>query len=245
MQPEIQRSPLYVQVAVAMEKRLQDGVWPIDKALPPEPELASVFGVSIGTVRKAVESLIDRGLLVRHQGSGTFVRRYVEAGYWNRFQRFQTASKRLIRWEAQLKLFERLPATPEIASALKIAPGTEVIHTVRFMQSLNPEVCTSKGWDQSWLLAGAFTRLTPQAYEEYAHLSLYELYEKAAGVLILDVIDSLQVLETMTNPLDLSGTKEKGPFFLMTRYSRTFGNRIVEYRLSTPRCQGLTVVFNE
>lgn len=41
--------------------------------IPPEPELAAWMGVSRGTVRKAIDTLVAEGLLVREQGRGTFV----------------------------------------------------------------------------------------------------------------------------------------------------------------------------
>jgi 5-formyltetrahydrofolate cyclo-ligase len=41
--------------------------------IPPEPELAAMMDVSRGTVRKAVDSVVAEGLLVREQGRGTFV----------------------------------------------------------------------------------------------------------------------------------------------------------------------------
>jgi 5-formyltetrahydrofolate cyclo-ligase len=42
-------------------------------SIPPEPELAAMMEVSRGTVRKAVDSVVAEGLLVREQGRGTFV----------------------------------------------------------------------------------------------------------------------------------------------------------------------------
>ena len=52
-----------------------------DDALPPERDLADDFGVSRITVRKAIDGLVSEGLLVRRQGSGTFVRGRVEKNF--------------------------------------------------------------------------------------------------------------------------------------------------------------------
>lgn len=242
---EIQRFPLYLQVASAIEKRLQTKRWPADQALPSEARLSQLFNVSVGTVRKAVGELEDRGHLIRRHGSGTYVRRYADAGYWHQFQRFQSIDQRIVRWTGELKRFERIPADKTVAEALKIREGDNVIHVVRrgATDAAYRHLLDTAGWDQSWLRADVFENLTPQAYTKYADLSLYELYEKAAGVIILDVSDTLEVLEVMGNPLDETEPAEPGPFFKVTRLSRTFGNQTVEYRLETPKCRGIKVVF--
>lgn len=245
MQQEIRRNPLYMQVAVAIEKKLQKKLWNIEKPLPAEPELGQLFGVSIGTVRKAVDSLVDRGLLIRRQGAGTFIRRYAESGYWNRFQRFQSSNRRIIRWRGELLVLERCPANDEVAAALHIKEGQEVLHSVRRMRSaddsLNLPSC--QGWDQSWLVLPAFGTLTAQDYAQYQDLSLYEMYEKASGVVILDVRDELSVLDEIRYPLDRDARPLHGPFYKLQRQARTFGGETVEYRVATPRCEGLCVVL--
>lgn len=49
--------------------RLADGV-----RLPPEREMAESLGIAVGTLRKALETLANKGLLDRVQGSGNYVR---------------------------------------------------------------------------------------------------------------------------------------------------------------------------
>jgi DNA-binding GntR family transcriptional regulator len=65
--------PLYIQVRDAIEFEIREGEWYAGTALPNEVILAERFGVSIGTIRKAVETLERGGLVVRRQGRGTFV----------------------------------------------------------------------------------------------------------------------------------------------------------------------------
>lgn len=244
---EIRRSPLYAQVSAAIERRLLERAWPIDSALPPEPELARIFGVSVGTVRKAVDELEAHGRLVRRHGSGTYVRRFGEGGYWNRFQRFQTRDRMLIRWSARLVRLERIPADETVARMLSLEPGEEVIHVVRLVTALNnPDTAgLAASWDQSWLNARLFAGLDAKAYETWRELSLYEVYERAAGVVITDVSDTLETVAELPNPIDASQPPSPGPFFLLTRIARTFMNVPAEYRLEAPPCAGIKVVFNE
>ncbi len=63
--------PLYVQIADSLRARV--GELDSGSRIPSEPELAKDWGVSRFTVAKAVEQLVDEGLIVRKQGSGTFV----------------------------------------------------------------------------------------------------------------------------------------------------------------------------
>lgn len=66
--------PLYIQLRDSLIDRIARGDWKVGKPIPNEIELARQFGVSAGTVRKALDSLEEARLVVRQQGRGTFVR---------------------------------------------------------------------------------------------------------------------------------------------------------------------------
>ena len=68
--------PLYRQVKQRVIRNLIDEVWKPGDMLPSEPRLAEVFGVSPGTVRRALDELVAENLLVRQQGKGTVVSRH-------------------------------------------------------------------------------------------------------------------------------------------------------------------------
>jgi GntR family transcriptional regulator len=73
--------PLYRQVQESIRESIAERSLAPDDALPPERELASAFGVSRITVRKAIEGLVNEGVLDTHHGSGTFVRTKVEKNF--------------------------------------------------------------------------------------------------------------------------------------------------------------------
>ena len=70
--------PLYQQLQRALRDAIDRRLLGADDAIPPERDLAGEFGVSRITVRKAIDGLVNEGLLVRRQGSGTFVKARVE-----------------------------------------------------------------------------------------------------------------------------------------------------------------------
>ena len=65
-------SPLYRQIKSLILQGLESGEWRPGEVIPSETELASRFGVSQGTVRKAVDEMAAENLLVRRQGKGAF-----------------------------------------------------------------------------------------------------------------------------------------------------------------------------
>ncbi len=64
---------VYMRVADHIAARIVAGDLPADARLPGERELAVEYGVAIGTARRAVEELRERGLVVTLPGKGTYV----------------------------------------------------------------------------------------------------------------------------------------------------------------------------
>ena len=65
--------PLYFQVAQHLEQMIESGDLATGTRLENETGLADQFGLSRQTMRRAIEYLVDRGLLVRRRGVGTQV----------------------------------------------------------------------------------------------------------------------------------------------------------------------------
>ena len=70
-----ERLPLYQRLRDEMVGKISAGEWRPDQPIPTETELTKIYGVAIGTVRKAVDIVVAEGLLERSQGRGTFIRR--------------------------------------------------------------------------------------------------------------------------------------------------------------------------
>jgi DNA-binding GntR family transcriptional regulator len=65
--------PLYFQVAEQIERAIQDGSLSPGDRIANEVALADQLGLSRPTVRQAIQTLVDKGLLVRKRGVGTQV----------------------------------------------------------------------------------------------------------------------------------------------------------------------------
>ncbi len=65
--------PLYLQVKDMLIQRIASGGWKPGAAIPNEIELSRELGISVGTVRKALDEMEGERLISRRQGRGTFV----------------------------------------------------------------------------------------------------------------------------------------------------------------------------
>ena len=126
---EVDRSspvPLYFQVATRLQELIENGEIGVGARIENEVDLAERLGVSRPTTRRAIQYLVERGMLVRKRGVGTQVvhpkvRRPVEL---SSLYDDLVAGDRAPRTE--VLALEELPAPGPIATALEIAPGTPV-----------------------------------------------------------------------------------------------------------------------
>jgi DNA-binding GntR family transcriptional regulator len=118
--------PLYFQVAQRLEAAIESGDLPVGTMLDNELDLAERLGLSRPTLRRAIQYLVDRGLLVRKRGIGTQVvhakvRRPVEL---TSLYDDLAATGRQPR--TRVLSFQLEPASDVIAHALSIPEGAEI-----------------------------------------------------------------------------------------------------------------------
>lgn len=126
--------PLYQQLQRALRNAIEKRILGADDALPAERELAEELSISRITVRKAIDGLVEEGLLTRRQGSGTFVAARVEKNF-----------SKLTSFSEDMRARGRKPhsvwmsraagtVTPEESMTLRSSPGTPVLrfHRIRY-----------------------------------------------------------------------------------------------------------------
>ena len=73
-------TPLYVQIADIIERKIKSGELKPDRPIPAEVRMAEEYGVARLTARRAVRELRERGLVITVPGRGTFVNPRIEEG---------------------------------------------------------------------------------------------------------------------------------------------------------------------
>jgi GntR family transcriptional regulator len=66
-------SPLYLQLARKLGEAVRQGKYQVHEALPSERLLSETLGVSRVTARKAIDQLVEQGLILRKRGSGNYI----------------------------------------------------------------------------------------------------------------------------------------------------------------------------
>lgn len=67
------QSPVYIQIHNQIKKDIEGSKWRVGERIPSERELAVDFSVSRMTLRQAIQTLVDEGILERRVGAGTYV----------------------------------------------------------------------------------------------------------------------------------------------------------------------------
>src|SRR5437868_13801414 len=126
------RLPLYERVESVLAGDIADGSLPPETQLPPEEGLIARFKVSRTTVRKAIQNLIERGLVEIRRGRGTFVTQPKIMQELTELTGFVEDMQALGRTPTARLLDKRIVAADEVvAHHLALAPGTLVVRLQR------------------------------------------------------------------------------------------------------------------
>jgi GntR family transcriptional regulator len=215
------RLPLYQQLQRALRQAIESHVLGPDDALPPERDLAADFSVSRITVRKAIEGLVGEGMLVRRQGSGTFVCARVEKN----FSKLTSFSEDMrARGRNPRSVWLRKAAgtvTPEESLTLRSSPGTPVyrFHRIRFADD------APMALEYATILASCLPSL------EAVESSLYAALEQA-GNRPVHALQRLRAVLFTAEQAELLQAKEKGPGLLVERLGFLQDGRAAEFTQS-------------
>ena len=103
--------PLYNSVRSHILEKLKNGVWQPGAKIPTEPELAKLFSVSVGTVRKAVEDLVSEKVLIRRARIGTTVATHEQHNQFSTFFNFLSRSSSEMHVVPKLLSFQKVLAS--------------------------------------------------------------------------------------------------------------------------------------
>jgi GntR family transcriptional regulator len=219
--------PLYKDAKRQMMDLLARGEWKPGEAIPAERRLSERFGISIGTVRKAIDELVAENILIRQQGRGTFVASH------NRdrllFYFFHVVGEEGPKQYPDVRIlqFGRGKADRSAADRLGIEPG-DPIYRIRNLLRLGgvPVIV-----DDIVLPAARFPGLTEKQFRDRPS-TIYNLYQEAFGISVVRTSERLRATLADADTAALLGVPRNAPLLQIRRVALTYNEVPVEYRVS-------------
>jgi len=225
--PESAGMPLYRVVKRSLLQAIESGSCTPGETLPSETEIAGAMGVSIGTLRRAVDELAAEHILVRRQGRGTFVASHTADRFL--FQFFHVEREDGLREAPVVDMvsFERVHAADEPAQALHLRPGESVIQIENRLMLQGSAVIH----DRLTLPSTLFRGLTEKRFRERPG-TIYQLYQSDFGITVLRARERARAGAADRQSARVLGLAGGAPVLQVRRTALTFGDRPVEFRVS-------------
>jgi len=218
---------LYKEVQRKMLMALSAGEWQPGEAIPAEKRLCERFSVSIGTLRKAIDELVAEGILIRHQGRGTFVATHGRTQHWFRYFKVARHDQAKTYPSATLVSFSRSKGDREECGKLGLPSGSRVFQFTN-MLSLDGEPALI---DEITVPETLFAGLTRTQLEQRPS-TLYNFYQSEFGLNVIRIDERLRAAFADERHAELLGVEPGAPLLLVRRVAFSYNDQPVEWRLS-------------
>jgi len=219
------RLPRYQRLRDSLESRIAAGRWKLGQSIPTEAELGAEHGLSIGTVRKAVDALVAQGLLERIQGKGTYIRRPRFDSSLFRFFRFEGRDGHALSPVGKILKRELAAAPGPVAAALGLVAGARAVHLNRLRLVEGRPFLVESIWLPRDRFA-ALLKIDPAAFGDL----LYPLYESHCGQVVASAEETLAAEAVSARHGKLLGLEPGTPVIVIERLARSFDRRPLEWR---------------
>lgn len=202
-------TPLYVQLMEELETSIRNGVYKPGDKIMTEAEMAKEYGVSLITVRKAVGSLMEKGLVVRKQGKGTFVTKPKYSRNMKKLQSFTEMCEQIgVKPGAQVLENRLIMADKKVADRLGIEPGSNVVYISRLRLADGEPVQVEKSY---FPLKYAFL-----LEEDLNNGSMFECLKEKAGAKVASSEKMIELCRATAEEAALMDVK-KGDYLLFVK----------------------------
>jgi GntR family transcriptional regulator len=215
--------PIYLQIADSIGRRIRSGELTIGERLPPERQLCQELAVSRMTVRQALMTLQDQGLIVCRPGVGNFVSKPrieqpvdVLVGFFDNIAHrgFEPASRLLVA--------ERRLARRSVAQVLQLGLGDSVFHLHRLRLANGAPLAL----EDSYFPAQRCLALENHDLEK---CSVYAILAEECGIRLEYAEQSLQATVARPHEARLLDVLPGAPLMLLERVTYDDGHQPVEY----------------
>jgi DNA-binding GntR family transcriptional regulator len=212
--------PLYFQIANRIESAIVSGALPPGGRLENEIDLGERLGLSRPTIRRAIQDLVDKGLLVRRRGIGTqVVQRPVtrKVELTSLFDDLKRADKQP---RTDLLVNEVIGADDQHAEILSVPVDTQILHIKRVRYSDGVPLAVLENF-----LAPDFTDITADDLNTHG---LYQLM-RGRGTTMSVAQQRIGARESTADESKVLEIKSHGPVLTMDRTAYNNAGAAVEF----------------
>lgn len=217
------RPPLYQEASTQLLQRIAKKEWKSGTPLPNELELSAELGVSVGTVRRALDKLETDRLVVRLQGRGTFVSEQACEEFATRFNNVRDASGKPLLVAGSVLYQARQEPNALESLRLKLKPGDRILRTHRLLSN----AARVYMHEQAALSLKHFENFASEAVEDYAISLLAFNYSVALG-------GAHECVTLCSIPADIAalmGLEPTTPVLSLDRMVFTISGEPIEWRV--------------
>jgi len=220
-------TPLYKEIKRQMMEALTGGDWKPGEAIPAERRLSERYGISIGTVRKAIDELVAENILIRQQGRGTFVASHTRDRLLFYFFHVVPESGEKAYPDVQFLSFAKAKADRGAAEKLGMALGDPVYRIRNRLRLAGTPIIV----DDITVPAARFAGLT-EAQVRDRPSTIYNLYQEAFGISVVRTNERLRATLADAEFAALLDVARGAPLLQIRRVAQTYNDVPVEFRVS-------------
>ncbi len=226
--PDTAGMPLYRAVKRELLRSIESGGVAPGGALPSETPLAAGYGVSVGTLRRAVDELVAEHILVRRQGRGTFVATHTSDRFLFQFFHVERSDGLREAPVVELVSFERTRLDEDAADALARKPGEPAVQVENRLLLQGRAVVH----DRLVIPTALFRGLTEKRWRARPS-TIYHLYQTEFGITVVHARERLRAVGADRAAARVLGVPVGQPVLQVRRVALGMGGKPVEWRVST------------
>lgn len=218
-------TPMYQQIATIIRTEIVQNKFTGNDTIGTHGELAERFGVSLITIRKAVEELVDEGLLITKPGKGTFINRQPLQDSFNRLAGMSSVISMNNRVaEVSVREMQYISTPKSIPSSAREGLGDSCLYIERTHSVEGEPIGLARIYIPNQY-AKHFS------FEDISQHTIYNLMANKLHIALGKGVQNISAIPAGGRVADLLQVPKKSPVLMLERFSYNAEGELIEYML--------------